>query len=116
MNVFLSNRVCRKLIVLGNHVVRVTFADAVLCAVCGMLYGTVLGGFGAQARNQLSHSELLSMAGYYAAIGFTIGMAVGFVREVSRGFEIRRRLFERAAQINRGPKSGRFVKQSPRIV
>ena len=63
MITFMLNRNLRKLLSLGYHAIRVTFADAVLCAACGALYGIVFGGFGAQARNELTLSGVFSIGG-----------------------------------------------------
>ena len=96
MKTFMLNQNCRKLLSLGHYAVRVTFADAVLCAVCGALYGIVLGGFGAQARNTLTVSGIFSMGGTCAMVGFAVGAAIGVFGEVSRVRNLRQRLSERA--------------------
>ena len=96
MNTFMLNRNFRKLLSLGNYAVRVTFADAVLCAVCGALYGIVFGGFGAQARNELTLSGVFSIGGTCAMIGFAIGATVAALKEVSRVRKVCRRVSERS--------------------
>jgi len=98
MKVLQLNWKFRNLISFGIHAVRVTFADAALCAICGGLYGMVFGGFGAMARHELSVSRMFSISIHCAVIGFTFGVAVGAVREVSRVWTIRRHSFERAAR------------------
>ena len=98
MNVLMLNRKCHQFVSFGIYAVRVIFADAVLCAVCGALYGIVFGGFGAQARNQLTVSGIFSIAATCGMIGFAIGALIGTVREVSRARSLRQRLTERATQ------------------
>ena len=82
MTVFMFNQKCKNLMAIGIHAVRVTFADAVLCAVCGALYGMVFGGFGAQVRHDFS--GMYAFTGSCATVGFAIGVAIGAFHEVTR--------------------------------
>ncbi len=96
MFVSIMNPKCRNLMSFGIHAIRVTFADAILCAVSGALFGMVWGGFCAQARHD--QTAIYTSTGIYAFVGFLIGATVGALRELSLLRELRRRHSERAAR------------------
>lgn|GEM_PF-6920221 len=98
MNAIMLKQMCHKLMLLGVHAIRVTFADGILCGACGALYGIVFGGFGAQARNEMTLSSLFFIGGLCAIIGFAIGAAVGVFNEVVRTRSIRRQSLRQAMQ------------------
>ena len=98
MNALMMNPKSNKFASFVIHAIRVTFADAILYAVCGALYGMVLAGFGAQVRHQFSLSGIFSIAGNCAMVGFAVGAAVGAFSEVMRARNLRRRLSDRATR------------------
>ena len=84
MTTLMQCRKCHKLVSSGIHAIRVTFADTILCAGCGGLYGMVFGSFGAQARNELTVSGMLTITGTWAMYGVVMAVAMGLVREILR--------------------------------
>ena len=80
MKMMMLNWKCRSIGWFGIHSVRETLGDAVLCGVCGFLYGIIFGGLGAQVCHETS--RIFWIAGISALGGCAMGTLFGVLGNV----------------------------------
>lgn len=64
-----------------TDIIRETFSDAVLYAICGLLYGIIFAGLGAQLHRNISTILTIACTGAFG--GLVIGMASGLLRHAA---------------------------------